>query len=551
MEAEIKVAKIRRLNLLLTAIRDVGRLLVSESVPHKLIQGICEILVEKRGYYNAWICLLGEDNRVDYIADAGKNPFLDRLRKPLKRRAFTRCVVQILDSDAVTAVLAPEKECGDCLLAQAHFGRGGLAVRISHGGITYGFLVVSIPRHLAADETEKHIFKEMADDIGAALHRLDLAAKREAAERQSQAHFKSLVQNSLNHISIIQNHEIIYQTPGMRNIHAAMDHVFVPPEFPYIHPGDREGVIQQYQDLLTGRIQRMEADFRYYPLEGAGRVPVKWALLSATTIDYLGVESVLSHMMDITNSKEVENYLRIQDKMSSLGRVSAGIAHEIRNPLSGIYIYLKALKQKLPWEVLEGDRSSDALAIIHKIEMTANKIESIIKRVMDFAKPGHPRFVMADLNVCLEEVSKLISVTLRKQGIRFVHDLDPKLPQCCIEPHLMEQVVLNLITNAAEAMEDHPGDKCIGLTTRFYPERRDKGCAEIRVWDTGPGIPASQQSKIFDPFYSTKANSSGIGLSIGHRIVLDHGGILKLDGSRKMGAEFTIELPLGREKEGV
>ena len=132
-------------------------------------------------------------------------------------------------------------------------------------------------------------------------------------------------------------------------------------------------------------------------------------------------------------------------------------------------------------------------------------------------------------------------MTLRKTNIQLVKHLDPALPQCYAEPHLIEQVILNLVTNAAEAMKAYPGKKYIELTTGLS---KDAKAVLIRVKDTGPGIPYALQSEIFDPFYTTKANSSGIGLSICHRIILDHGGTLKFNNTGGTGAEFIIELPL-------
>ena len=109
---------------------------------------------------------------------------------------------------------------------------------------------------------------------------------------------------------------------------------------------------------------------------------------------------------------------------------------------------------------------------------------------------------------------------------------------------LIEQVILNLVTNAAEAMRGFPGNKVIELSTV-----NSNDLIVITVTDTGPGIPSARQSKIFDPFYTTKINSSGIGLSICHRIILDHGGTLKLQSSKNSGARFTIELPMDKRKE--
>jgi len=416
----IRIEQIERLNLVLNVIRDVGRLLVSEKDKKKLIKGICDILVEKRGYFNAWIGLFDFEQKIELVADSGFesqsdfNSQFDMIREGLKKQEFTRCIQETLNSDKVFAVMDPVKECHDCILAEDYSDRGGLAVQVTHEGVNYGFMVLSIPRNLAMDETEKTLIKEMADDIAACLYRLDIA-----------------------------------------------------------------------------------------------------------------------------NSNDVHGFLRVQDKMTSLGRVTAGIAHEIRNPLSGIYIYLKALKKIYNHM---GDITR-VVSIIDKIELASNKIESIIQRVMDFSKPGQPQFVMTDLNHYIDDVTKLTAVTLRKNGIQLIKDFDPDIPECYAEPHLIEQVILNLITNASEAMEEFPGEKRIELSTF-----RKGDCIVISVRDTGPGIPVSRQSRIFDPFYTTKANSSGIGLSISHRIIIDHGGTLKFSPSRTGGAIFIIEIPFENKK---
>jgi signal transduction histidine kinase len=539
-----KIEKIERLNLILNTFRDVGRLLVSENDRENLVKGICDILVARRGYYNALIGLFDGENKVGPVADSGFNSRFEAMKQGFEKQEFVQCIQATLISDQVVSVQDPVKECPNCVLAQAYADRGALAVQLAYEGVNYGFMLLSTPRKLAMDEAEKTIVKEVADDIAVGLYRLDLEKKRERAERdaeRSRVRFKILIENSLNFISIIQNHAIVYKNPGLRKIHTLMNQVFEPPEFLNIYPGDRERIKGKYQDLLADRITRIEADFRYYPsAESQEEAALRWALISATKIDYLGVESVLTNIMDVTNSMEVQRFLRIQDKMTSLGRVTAGIAHEIRNPLSGIYIYLKALK-KIYNQM--GDITK-VVSIIDKIELASHKIESIIKRVMDFSKPGQPQFVMTDLNHYIDEVTKLTAMTLRKNEIRLVKKLDPTLPKCFAEPHLIEQVILNLVTNAAEAMRGTTGDKMIELSTE-----NSNNLIVITVTDTGPGIPIAHQSKIFDPFYTTKINSSGIGLSICHRIIIDHGGTLKLNSPPNKGAQFTIELPLNNQRK--
>jgi PAS domain S-box-containing protein len=535
---DFEIKKIKRLNLVLRAFRDIGRLLVTQDDKQKLIDGICRILVEKRGYYNAWIGLMDEEGSVRMIAQEGFNNHFDPMRRLLMEKQFTRCIQKTLESKDVFSVADPVKECPDCMLSKNYSGRGSLAVRLSHEGKNYGFLVLSIPQALNQDETEKCIVKEISDDIALGIYRIDLEEKRKTAEREkeeSNKRFQTLIDNALNCISIIQNDKKVYMNPGLRKIHRLIINAFEPPGFENVYIEDRERIKNNYKDLLSGQIDHIDTDFRYHPQGFEKHSQVRWALVSARKIDYLGIESILTNAMDITDSKEMENFLRIQDKMASLGRVTAGIAHEIRNPLSGIYIYLKAVKNIYN---NMGDINT-VLSIIDKIELASNKIESIIKRVMDFSKPGKPRFVMTNINENIDEVSKLTAVTLRKNGINFIKHLDPALPECWNEPHLIEQVVLNLITNAAEAMKGFEGEKIIELKTY-----REKDRIAISIKDSGPGIPISSQSKIFDPFYTTKTNSSGIGLSICHRIITDHGGSLRFNSGLKNGAQFIIELPL-------
>ena len=241
--------------------------------------------------------------------------------------------------------------------------------------------------------------------------------------------------------------------------------------------------------------------------------------------------------MDMTKPKELEHLLRIQDKMTSLGRIAAGIAHEIRNPLSGINIYLKALekicKDREEFETEE--------KILSKIQSASNRIEAVIKRVLDFSKPANLKLTDLDINIPVQNALDFASVTLRKSGVIIETDLTENLPMCTLDNNMIEQVLLNLLINAAEAMKTkEEGHKTIFISTSYIQD--EYLC--INVEDSGIGIPESLRDKIFDPFYTTK-NSSGIGLSICDRIIKDHYGIFEVHQSDYLGgAKFNIYLPV-------
>ncbi|MBW1817246.1 MAG: GHKL domain-containing protein [Deltaproteobacteria bacterium] len=260
-----------------------------------------------------------------------------------------------------------------------------------------------------------------------------------------------------------------------------------------------------------------------------------WVYCRGCRIRYKGKDAILVNAMDITRFKELEHLLGIQDKMASLGHVAAGIAHEIRNPLSGINIYLNTLER-----IYDRADSLDMVGeILEKLQSASGRIESVIKRVMDFSKPSAPNLVWKDLNEPIEEAVSLSSVTLRKRGIQLESALAQDLPPCLVDRQLIEEAVLNLIINAAEAMKNASGDKKINITSSL-----ENDSVIVMVSDSGPGVPMQFKEAIFDPFYTTKEDSTGIGLSIARRIITDHGGSLECTESQWGGAQFTVILPL-------
>ena len=256
--------------------------------------------------------------------------------------------------------------------------------------------------------------------------------------------------------------------------------------------------------------------------------------------DHAGnLKQIIEYSLDITARREMEKELRIQDKMSSLGRVAAGIAHEIRNPLSGINIYLDTLKK-----IIQKKGSNEKMQeILVMAQSASNKIESVIKRVMDFSKPTEPRLVMVEVNKAIDNALDLYAVTLRKKGIALDKSLAADLPHCYLDAQLIEQVVLNLLSNALDALQMVTAEKKIKVSSG-----RLKDSIFITVADSGPGVPHKLQDKIFDPFFSDKRDSSGIGLSICQRIVTDHGGTMTVETSALGGAEFTITLKLEKRR---
>jgi PAS domain S-box-containing protein len=668
-----KEAKLQRQNLLLSVICSVNQLLIREKDRARLLQGICNHLVAKRGYHNAWIILLDESEKPVVKAEAGLGLALLPLQELLNRGRLPGCVHEALRRPGTAVIRNPITDCSNCPLKLEYRGRTGMTVRLGHAEKQFGTLTVSIPKKLIEDEQEHCLLEEMAEDIGFALNSITLEEQKKKADhdlqktvdeltertkelnclytisrlvetrrhfmeeilrdvvnlippawkypeitcarivwegkefrtknfaatdwrlacdllvkeklsgklevyyldqrpeseegpflkeernlinaiaerlgkiierrqtetalQESEKRFRDLVENSLTGISIVQDNRIIYQNQEQKLLLGPLPRSSILGDFDNIHPDDVEKVKRLSHEISSGKIRKLDLDFRLFPAGQAGRKgTLKWVFCRAMQIDYRGKEAILVNMIDISKTKELEQLLVIQDKMASLGRVAAGIAHEIRNPLSGINIYLNTLEKIYRKE----ENQAKVDLILDHLKSASGKIESVIRRVMDFSKPGEPKFSLIDINHPVKEAINLTAVTLRKSGIKIESGLAADLPPCRADQNLLEEMVLNLINNAAEAMKTVTSEKKISITTAAAGD----GIILLKIDDSGPGVPEDIKDKIFDPFFTTKNDSTGIGLSLCHRIVSDHGGVLTVSESELGGASFRIEIPV-------
>jgi PAS domain S-box-containing protein len=369
--------------------------------------------------------------------------------------------------------------------------------------------------------------------------------RADEALRASEERFRSLVKNSFVGIFIVRNGRIVYRNPEQERLFGAMPEEFEVRRFQDAHPDDAEKFGEFCDAVASDPPRTIEMELRFFPYgkkrEGAN---LRWVHCRTSPMEYEGKGAVVVNMVDVTRAKEMEQIAMTREKMSSLGHVATGIAHEIRNPLSGINIHLSALEKLLE----DGDspvswRGEEVKGILEQIQSASERIESIVKKVLDFARPSPPRLEIADLNRAIEDAIDFSRTTFRKSGITLDRSGITALPMSYADSSLIVQVVMNLIANAVQAMECTQGPRIIGLSSAVQDGR-----IVICVSDSGPGIPPALREKIFDPFYTTRKEGYGIGLSFSHRVISDHGGGLKVDTSRWGGAEFRIEIPLREGK---
>lgn len=380
-------------------------------------------------------------------------------------------------------------------------------------------------------EDEKALIDAIANQVGIITEH----KQSDMAIKNSEERFRTLIENSLSGFSIIQGGKVVYQNPEQERLLGPLPRS---PKFmdnENIYSDDIEKVKKYYKEISSDNPSIQDLDFRFYPKDKKKNYQeLIWVHCRSAPIEYQGEKSILTNLTDITPIKQIEHLLRIQDKMESLGRIASGVAHEIRNPLSGVNVFLDGIRENFE----DPENAEDIKELIDQAKSASGKIESIVKRVLDFSRPSLPKFELKDINIPIKEAIHLSHVSLRKAGIEIERNLSDEILQVHIDAQLIEQVLLNMITNAAEALKDIQGRKAIAIASTM-----EKDSVFISIGDSGPGVEPDIREKIFDPFYTTRTQGSGIGLSICQRIISDHGGLIEVSKSELGGAEFIIKIP--------
>jgi len=240
------------------------------------------------------------------------------------------------------------------------------------------------------------------------------------------------------------------------------------------------------------------------------------------------------HLLDaqerLKKTAEIEKQMMETEKLATIGQLAAGVAHEINNPLGGI----KLCFNNLMTTKMDGDKKMRHIEVINS---GFNRIQNIVKQLLDYSKNVPLIIAPSTVNKIIEDVLSLVEYTISKKRIILIKDFSDKMPEIMADSNKLEQIFLNLIINAIQAMSDGGA-----LTIRTWSE--DNFC-NVSVSDTGKGIPTDILNKIFDPFFTTKeiGEGTGLGLTVSKSIVDQHRGEITVGTSDK-GTTFTVKLPV-------
>jgi PAS domain S-box-containing protein len=290
------------------------------------------------------------------------------------------------------------------------------------------------------------------------------------------------------------------------------------------------GTVSQYQSILISKDRE--------------RIPV-W-LTAHILQDEEGREvATVTYAHDMRETVEMERRLEeVQmqlihaDKMASLGKLAAGVAHEINNPLGGILLFGGLLLEDMDFA---DPRRED----MDRIVQEARRCRDIVNSLLDFAHQKKRYQEPVDLNAAVDQCLSLLGNKAIFHNIRVVKELADALPLVTGNPSQIKQVFTNIVTNAVDAME---GEGVLTIRSRFDPERQE---SLVSFTDTGPGIPPNVQTRVFDPFFTTKepGKGTGLGLSLSYNIMRIHRGDIRVHCAQGGGTTFTVAVPVPGEDE--
>lgn len=247
------------------------------------------------------------------------------------------------------------------------------------------------------------------------------------------------------------------------------------------------------------------------------------------------LKGVLFTIQDVTSLRERDNYFQRVNRLISLGEMASGVAHEVRNPLTGIGVVLDILKRR-------GRYEKDDKILIDEAILEIERLEKIVTDLLEFARPRDFNFVATNINEIVKSIHFLLVKQCKNQNIKLSFEFADNIKKSRMDRERMKQALLNVAINAIQAMLNG-GNLVIETSCSGINDGEEENIV-VKVKDTGLGIHERDRESIFDPFFTTRSNGTGLGLSITYSIIKEHQGSVKVNSMVGKGTEFIISLPI-------
>ena len=365
--------------------------------------------------------------------------------------------------------------------------------------------------------------------------------RAEATLQRSEEYYRSLIEHALDLIIVLDaDGTIRYASPSVERMLGEQPEDLVGTNaLIRLHPDDRPRIRTLF---FTGQRTpgfTASAEYRFRHRDGSWRM---FEGVGCNLLDHPSVAGIIVNARDVTDRKRDEAtqeqlrvHLRHSEKLAAMGALLAGVAHELNNPLAVVTGHTALLLAR------PGDPAVSARA--EKIGRAAERCGRIVKNFLALARQYPPERTSVSLNQIVEDALEVLAYPLRVDNVDVVTELSADLPALAADEHQLQQVLVNLVTNAHQAMREVGGVRRLTVRTGV---NGSAGPTWLEVADTGPGIPAEVEARLFEPFFTTKpiGQGTGLGLSICRGIVESHGGRIIVEGGPGGGATFRVEIPV-------
>jgi len=424
---------------------------------------------------------------------------------------------------------------GGLLAALAAAGPFALHSQVSLGGLTGNhldnlleivmFFAVGLLFGALRDTEEKK-----ARDLRAVSSQLEDAYKKLEERAIQLINIQDYTQSILRSITsgvltVGPDGSVATANPAAERIIGMSEYEMVPKPIGMLFRDDG-GASADVRKVLSGRLPLTLREARLVTTNGLEvHAQVSTSRMRAVGGTVLGAVVTIEDVSDI---KALTDQLIRADRLAAMGELTAGVAHEVRNPLGVI----RASVQLLEDAQCDPARIHDAAEVI---KQEIDRLDRVIKALLDFGRPSKPTLMNTDVEDVLRDVALFTNRFAKQADVRIEERFTGGLPRVSADPDQLKQVFLNLVTNAVQAM-----DECGGVI--YISTQAEGEYVQVEIGDTGPGIPPEEIGKIFDPFYTRRPEGTGLGLTIVHRIIDEHDGHIEVESSPD-GTRFTVSLP--------
>ncbi|HEY4215490.1 MAG TPA: ATP-binding protein [Gemmatimonadaceae bacterium] len=505
----------------------LGQQITLELNPQRVLERFLEAVADIAQAEGGIVGLIGDDGKIRIVVGTGLGSHLAGSSVPITGSAMGRVIRT--GTAWTTSDLRGSNEDVDGAIYQRvkDSVRGVAIVPISRRGERIGAVTVgtSEPREFTPADLER--IEAMGDLLSVSLENAELVETL----RQAEWRFRTLFRAAPDAVfTVLQSGRIREANDAVRDVTGADPLQAVGlPVVDLVVDADKEKLKAALDATFAGTPSRLEVSFQHV---GRGTQVRRVVALAMSRLPEADPPSVLMVGRDMTSEREMRVRLMESDRLAAVGELVAGVAHEVNNPLSSISAFAQLLLR-------DGGLTAAQRDSIEVIKSETVRASQVVKDLLAFARRSEPQREPLDLNGVVSRTLRLRGYQLVSGKINVETDLSSELPAVVGDGRQLQQVCLNLVTNAIQAMS------ALGGGTLFVSTRFDETHVVLDMRDTGPGIPEAARAHIFEPFFTTKeeGEGTGLGLSVSYGIITAHGGKIELASTSAAGTTLRVTLP--------